>query len=449
MRKDGHNPLLPADIHIPDGEAHVMSDGRLYVYGSFDALDDYYCSSFYRVASTEDMRSWRVHDVSLRAGEIPWFGDPAAPRYPGVDWEHPTPFMKENMPEIVNLSAEERKALIMEAAGQALLYAPDCIEKGGKYYLYFCMSDESEGVAVSDRPEGPFEKPVQLPCGGIDPAIFVDDDGSAYYYWGQFYSRGVKLRDDMISFDPKQVREPLLTEKEHFFHEGSSMRKIGDTYYYVFADVERGRPTSLGYATSKSPLGPFTYRGIIIDNAACDSASWNNHGSIECFRGKWYVFYHRCSRGEKIYRRLCAEPIEILPDGSIPEVRMTSQGPGEPYGSGEPIPGYQACELHGALHIMPDDRGVEAIRHIADGDSAVFRYVKSEAAFSSAALESEGRAHVTVLLDGAVAGEADIGQDGVSHIPLDGSAWSAREQELTVSFSEVHDFCLHGITLEV
>ena len=84
MRKDGHNPLLPADIHIPDGEAHVMSDGRLYVYGSFDALDDYYCSSFYRVASTEDMRSWRVHDVSLRAGEIPWFGDPAAPRYPGV-----------------------------------------------------------------------------------------------------------------------------------------------------------------------------------------------------------------------------------------------------------------------------------------------------------------------------------------------------------------------------
>ena len=144
------------------------------------------------------------------------------------------------------------------------------------------------------------------------------------------------------------------------------------------------------------------------------------------------MFYHCRSRGEKIYRRLCAEPIEILPDGSIPEVRMTSQGPGEPYGSGEPIPGYQACELHGGLHIPPDDRGEEAIRQIADGDRAVFRYVKSEAAFSSAALESEGRAHVTVLLDGAVAGEADIGQDGVSHIPLDGSAWSAREQELTV-----------------
>ena len=63
-----------------------------------------------------------------------------------------------------------------------MLYAPDCIEKNGKYYLYFCMSDESEGVAVSDHPEGPFGHPVQLPCGGIDPAIFVDDDGSAYYF---------------------------------------------------------------------------------------------------------------------------------------------------------------------------------------------------------------------------------------------------------------------------
>ena len=78
-----------------------------------------------------------------------------------------------------------------------LLFAPDCIEKDGKYYLYFCMTDDSEGVAVSDRPEGPFTDPVQLPCGGIDPAIFIDDDGQAYYYWGQLF-HGVKLNEDMI-----------------------------------------------------------------------------------------------------------------------------------------------------------------------------------------------------------------------------------------------------------
>ena len=447
MRNDGHNPLLPVDIHIPDGEAHVMPDGRLYVYGSFDALDDYYCSNIYRVASTDDMRNWKVHDVCLRAEDIPWFGNPDAPRYQGVDWKHPTRFVMENMPEITDLTSDEREAMMRAEGGPALLYAPDCIEKNGKYYLYFCMSDESEGVAVSDHPDGPFQNPVQLPCGGIDPAIFVDDDGSAYYYWGQFYSRGVKLNDNMISFDPKRVRDHLVTEEEHFFHEGSSMRKIGDTYYFVFADVERGKPTSLGYATSKSPLGPFTYRGIIIDNAACDSASWNNHGSIECFQGKWYVFYHRCSRGDKIYRRLCAEPITILPDGSIPEVRMTSQGPGEPYSSSEVIPGYQACELHGGLHIGPNSQGVEEIYNISDGDRAVFRYVKSDSAFKYAEIESEGRACVTVLLDGSLAGEVKIGKDGVTQFPIDRGAWSAKEQELTILFSGADGFALRSITL--
>ena len=105
MRRDGHNPLLPSEIHIPDGEARVMPDGRLYVYGSFDAMDDYYCSKIYRVASTGDMRSWKVHDVCLRAEDIPWFANPDTPRYPGVDWEHPTPFMRKSMPEIVNLSS--------------------------------------------------------------------------------------------------------------------------------------------------------------------------------------------------------------------------------------------------------------------------------------------------------------------------------------------------------
>ena len=183
------------------------------------------------------------------------------------------------------------------------------------------MPDDSEGVAVSDRPEGPFADPVQLPCGGIDPAVFIDDDGQAYYYWGQLFSHGVKLNADMVSFDPEEIRDNLVTEEEHFFHEGSSMRKIGDTYYYVYADMERGKPTALGYSTGKSPLGPFTYRGIIIDNGDCDPASWNNHGSIECVNGQWYVFYHRCSRGVQQHRRLCIEPITIHADGTIDEVK--------------------------------------------------------------------------------------------------------------------------------
>lgn len=104
----------------------------------------------------------------------------------------------------------------------ALLFAPDCIYRNGKYYLYFCMPDDSEGVAVSDKPEGPFQSPVQLPCGGIDPAIFIDDDGQAYFYWGQLFSHGVKLNEDMVSFERENIVDDLVTEENHYFHEGSS-----------------------------------------------------------------------------------------------------------------------------------------------------------------------------------------------------------------------------------
>lgn len=94
-----------------------------------------------------------------------------------------------------------------------LLFAPDCIYRNRKYYLYFCMPDDSEGVAVSESPEGPFTNPVQLPCGGIDPAIFIDDDGQAYYYWGQLFSHGVKMNEDMVSFDPAGIVDDLVTEE--------------------------------------------------------------------------------------------------------------------------------------------------------------------------------------------------------------------------------------------
>lgn len=308
-------------------------------------------------------------------------------------------------------AGEEEKE---EKEKPALLFAPDCLERNGKYYLYFCMPDDSEGVAISDRPEGPFTNPIQLPCGGIDPAIFIDDDGQAYYYWGQLFSHGVKLNEDMISFNRDEVVDDLVTEEEHFFHEGSSMRKIGDTYYYVYADVERGKPTSLGYSTSKSPMGPFTYRGIIIDNDGCDPASWNNHGSIECVNGQWYVFYHRCSRGAQQHRRLCIEKIEILEDGTIPEVKMTSQGIGEPFASSEVIKGYQACEMSGSVYIgvNEDVESVEeypeVLMNISAGDEVMFRYVKSEQEWKEISLKYRGSGKVKVKMNETCAGEITL-----------------------------------------
>ncbi len=401
------NPLLPLSCHVPDCEAHVMPDGKLYLYGSYDLRNDVYCSGEYHVVSTADLKTWEVEDrPSLRGTDIPWFNNPDAPHYPGIDWSRPTPFIQKMLADHPGDKEAFEKAA--EGPKPALLFAPDCIFRNGKYYLYFCMSDDSEGVAAADCPTGPFQNPTQLPCGGIDPAIFIDTDGEAYLYWGQLFSHGVPLNPDMTSFDPARVVNDLVTEEEHFFHEGSSMRRIGDTYYYVYADMERGKPTALGYATGPTPLGPFTYRGIIVDNALCDPASWNNHGSIECFRGQWYVFYHRASRGTQRYRRLCAEKIEILPDGSIPEVKMTSQGLGEPFSPEETIMGYQACEVHGGCFIDVDEVCGEKLTGMIPGAKAVFRYVRKKSDWEKIRVTARGEGVLSVWLNGNRAGEIQM-----------------------------------------
>ena len=440
---NSHNPILPLEHHVPDSEAHVFSDGRLYVFGSYDAMPDAYCSDRYRVFSTADMRAWTDHGVSFRGQDVPWYNDPDAPKYPGLDFSKPSAFLRRMMED---QNPEDVEAHAPVSFDIPFLYAPDAIERDGKYYLYFCMTDQSEGVAVADQPYGPFRDPVQLPCGGIDPAIFIDDDGQAYFYWGQIWSKGVKLNGDLRSFDPKDIVDNLVTEEEHFFHEGSSMRRIGDTYYYVFADMERGKPTSLGYATSKSPLGPFTYRGIIVDNDGCDPASWNNHGSIECLNGQWYVFYHRCSRNTQFYRRLCVEPITINPDGSIDEVKMTSQGPGKPFAPGEKLMGWQACGLTGSCWIDADDKYAESLQHIANGDTAVFRYVKSDDSYTRAILECEGEGTVDILLNDRLVGTARI-EGGALKTEAAISA-EAGEYELRLEFVESRDLKLISIALE-
>lgn len=438
------NPILPLEYHVPDSEGHVMPDGKLYVYGSFDDREDVYCSEKYHVVSTTDMEHWIIHEESLNGNQIPWFNNPVAPKYPGIDWSHPTPFIQKmiqrDLENGVDMKAKFEEAEKEEKEKPALLFAPDCLERNGKYYLYFCMPDDSEGVAMSDRPEGPFTNPIQLPCGGIDPAIFIDDDGQAYYYWGQLFSHGVKLNEDMISFNRDEIVDDLVTEEEHFFHEGSSMRKIGDTYYYVYADMERGKPTSLGYSTSKSPMGPFTYRGIIIDNDGCDPASWNNHGSIECVNGQWYVFYHRCSRGVQQHRRLCIEKIEILEDGTIPEVKMTSQGIGEPFAPREVIKGYQACEMSGSVYIGVNEEVEsaeeypEVLMNISAGDEVMFRYVKSEQEWKEIEILYSGAGKIQVYMNEKIVGTINCDKVQGVNVAKSSIKCSSGQYELKLRF---------------
>ena len=447
------NPILPLEYHVPDSEGHVMPDGKLYVYGSFDDREDVYCSEKYHVVSTADMEHWTIHEESLNGNQIPWFNNPVAPKYSGIDWSHPTPFIQKMIQRDLENGVDMKAKFEEEEKREkpALLFAPDCLERNGKYYLFFCMPDDSEGVAVSERPEGPFNNPIQLPCGGIDPAIFIDDDGQAYYYWGQLFSHGVKLNEDMISFNRDEIVDDLVTEEEHFFHEGSSMRKIGDTYYYVYADMERGKPTSLGYSTSKSPMGPFTYRGIIIDNDGCDPASWNNHGSIECVNGQWYVFYHRCSRGVQQHRRLCIEKIEILEDGTIPEVKMTSQGIGEPFAPREVIKGYQACEMSGSVYIgvNEDAKSVEeypeVLMNISVGDEVMFRYVKSEQEWKEIEILYSGAGKIQVYMNEKIVGTINCDKVQGVNVAKSSIKCSSGQYELKLRFESAEQIKIYQV----
>ena len=88
------NPILPLEYHVPDGEAHVMPDGRLYLYGSFDDQENDWCSEKYHVVSTADMENWTIHEMALNGKDIPWLNNPDAPKYRGLDWSRPTPFMR-------------------------------------------------------------------------------------------------------------------------------------------------------------------------------------------------------------------------------------------------------------------------------------------------------------------------------------------------------------------
>jgi arabinoxylan arabinofuranohydrolase len=148
----------------------------------------------------------------------------------------------------------------------------------------------------------------------MDPAVFIDDDGRAWLYFGQNEARVVLLNDDMISLDGPAV--PLAVER---FHEGAWMHKRGGVYYLSYCSIvgDGELKNRMEYATSDSPLGPFVNRGLIIDNK-----SRNVHGSIAMFKGEWYLFYH--VQGPSWYeRRVCMEKIRYRKDGTIEPARMS------------------------------------------------------------------------------------------------------------------------------
>lgn len=344
MKKQGFNPYLPSWEYVPDGEPYVFGD-RVYVYGSHDRFNGYaYCLNDYICwsAPVEDLSDWR---------------------YEGIIYK------KTNDPKNQN--------------GDMCLYAPD-VTKGpdGRYYLYYVFDKVNiVSVAVCDTPAGEYEfygyvhyedgtllsdRPGDEPQ--FDPGLLTEGD-TTYLYTGFCMTGDTSRKGPMVTVlgpDMLTIQEAPVTImpsepfsqgsgfEGHEFFEASSIRKIKDTYYFIYSSIHMHE---LCYATSQYPSKGFVFRGTIVSNndsyidtyKPSDQTMFyggNNHGSIVEIKDQWYIFYHRHTNGTNYSRQGCIEPIQILEDGSIPQVEMTSCGPnGGPLAGKGKYPAYLACNL--------------------------------------------------------------------------------------------------------
>ena len=343
------NPFLPQGVYIADGEPHVFGD-RFYLFGSHDreggesfCLEDYEFFS----APLSDLSDWTSKGPNYSASQDPLYGEEAM-----------------------------------------YLYAPDVVcGNDGRYYLYYCLAGwKGKGgyshpisVAVCDTPDGKYEYlgTVRKPGGTLyldwvcfDPAV-MNDNGVIRLYFGSgpFRNMQVKpwnafvlarvyagvfgkpadaffqkpgplganvaeLEDDMLTLKapPKRICD-TADFKGHAFFEGASIRKAGNTYYFVYSSEKNHE---LCYATSKFPDRDFRFGGTLVSNGDIGfagrkerdrlNATGTTHGGIECVNGQWYVFYHRLTHGSDYSRQGCAEPIRMAAGGGIAQAEMSSCG---------------------------------------------------------------------------------------------------------------------------
>lgn len=385
------NPYLPTWEYIPDGEPRVFGD-RVYVYGSHDRVDSIdFCDCKLKVwsAPLSNLNEWTCHGDIFRTRD-------GADAPADVDWT------------------------------DQLLFAPDVVERGGRYYLYAYIVNAKGCVAVSDRPEGSFKLLSQYKYNienhydngtFIDPGTLVDDDGRVYVYCGFEGSYMCELKDNMYEVvDGSYQLDIIPTAEPHRFFEACSPRKVGDTYYLIYSPK---RGSCLDYATSDKPTGPFTYRGTIVDNGI-DYPGGNNHGSIANLNGQWYIFYHRMTNGTIMSRRACVERIEILPDGTIPQVEMTSLGFEDYLNPYKPTAAETACVLKGGCFVTELDVFSRVVTGITDGAVLGWKYFDFGEDYSSKTMQirlkinglgSHGKLHIMLdSEDGEEIGTVDFAQ---------------------------------------
>ena len=294
------NPLI-TDQFSADPTARVF-EGKIYVYPSHDINEPpgyagrpkWFVMEDYHVFSSGNLTDWKDHGVIIKRSDVPW-------------------------------ADQDTYAM----------WAPDCVLKDGKYYFYFPTMARKDmgggfriGVAVGDKPYGPF-KPLPTPIEGvqgIDPGVLIDKDGSAYLYWsGRDKLFAAKLKPNMTEIEGEPQTFDYLPKKG--LQEGPFVFERAGTYYLTYPHVAN-KIERLEYATSSSPLGPFKWAGVILDES--ESGCWTVHHSILEWKGQWYLFYHDRDLSPSFdkHRSIRADKLFFEADGTIRKVTPTLRGVG-------------------------------------------------------------------------------------------------------------------------
>jgi hypothetical protein len=270
--------------------------GRFYLYATDDASNSgkYWDSTTWRLYTSPDMKTWHDAGIPLDVTVFKW------------------------------------------ARLDAKAWAPEAAWRNGKYYFYAPVGGDKIGVAVSSRPDGGFvdartdplvDKARDANAGDepIDPAVFIDRDGQAYLYFGTRVPKVVKLKPDMVTLDGP-IRNVEIAglggaDPKKQYGEAPFLHAHGGQYYFTFSS---GWPGQILYATAGSPLGPFIYRGVVIDYLKIST----NHQAILEHEGRSWVFYHdKLLPGGGSHRRSIAiAPLEYEPDGGIRQIKLDPAG---------------------------------------------------------------------------------------------------------------------------
>ncbi len=296
------NPICQTAF-TPDPAPLVYND-TLYVYTGRDrdGNNDFYYMTGYQVLSTTDMQNWTNHGCFMEDSDFSWGKKDSA-------------------------------------------WASQCIERNGKFYFYVTFENASGGgraigVAVADSPTGPFKDALGKPLVGpnwdyIDPTVMIDDDGQAWLMFGNPTCYYVKLKEDMITLDGEIKKFDMnaqafgpRNDKPSSYGEGPWIYRRNNLYYLVYAAFYgKDGGESMGYSTAPSVTGPWTYGGQIMKTHNC----FTTHGGIIDYKDHSYFFYHKngLKGGGTFNRSAAVEEFKYNPDGSIPLLTMTNEGPAQ------------------------------------------------------------------------------------------------------------------------